>query len=151
MIGLLMFPQTGSAKTIPLSENQLSEVYGQAGFAEDTTTIINSQIDNMSTMNGLMTLSDVNIQGSIVNRAPSTTNTNIAYATVPGFGMMGLGSMGLGSMGLGTHLINTTININLFSIGAIRVGNDTNGPSLGSFAISGLHADIQGTVSITAH
>ena len=70
---------------------------------------------------------------------------------IPGLGMMGLGMMGLGSMGLGTHLIDMTINIDRFSIGAIRVGNDTTGPSLGDLVIVGFQADIKGTVSVTAH
>ena len=151
MIAMLVLPQTGLAKMVALSDADLSDVIGQAGFAEDTTATFNSHIDNTTTMNGIMNLSDVNIQGSIINRAPTTMNTNMANAAVPGFGMMGLGMMGLGSMGLGTHQIDMTINIDRFTIGAIRVGNDTAGPSFGSFAMSGFRADIKGTVSITVH
>ena len=157
MIAMLILPQTGLAKMVALSDGDLSEVIGQAGFAEDTTTTFNSQIDNVPTAYGILNLSDVNIQGSIVNRAPTSTITNTAMVNlavpgaVPGFGMMGLGLMGLGSMGLGTHLIDMTINIDKYTIGAIRIGNDTTGPSLGSFAMYGFKADIKGTVSITAH
>jgi len=157
MIAMLILPQTGLAKMVALSDGDLSEVIGQAGFAEDTTTTFNSQIDNVPTAYGILNLSDVNIQGSIVNRAPTSTITNAAMTNlavpgaVPGFGMMGLGLMGLGSMGLGTHLIDMTINIDKYTIGAIRIGNDTTGPSLGSFAMYGFKADIKGTVSITAH
>ena len=157
MIAMLILPQAGLAKMVALSDSDLSEVIGQAGFAEDTTTTFNSHIDNMTTPYGLLNLSDVTMQGSIVNRAPTTTTTNTAMTNlavpgvVPGFAMPGLGLMGLGSMGLGTHLIDMTINIDKYTIGAIRVGNDTTGPSLGDFAMYGFKADIKGTVSITAH
>jgi hypothetical protein len=148
MIGLLMLPQTGLAQMVPLSEDQLSEVIGQAGIAEEVT-MFDSHVDNMSTMNGILNLSDVTLKGSIDNRGTtlSTNLTNqLTTTSIPGFGLMGLGTMGLG-----THLINMTINIDRLSIGAIRVGNDTTGPSLGSLDIYGLRADITGTVSITAH
>jgi hypothetical protein len=157
MIAMLILPQAGLAKMVALSDSDLSEVIGQAGFAEDTTTTFNSHIDNMTTQYGLLNLSDVTMQGSVVNRAPAATITNTAMTNlavpgfVPGFAMPGLGLMGLGSMGLGTHLIDMTINIDKYTIGAIRVGNDTTGPSLGDFAMYGFKADIKGTVSITAH
>ena len=155
MIGLLMLPLTGMAEMVPLSDDQLSEVIGQAGFAEDTTTTFNSTIANMPAMGGILNYSDVTIQGSVTSRNSTTTDTNLVNQLtspgIPGLGMMGLGMMGLGSMGLGTHLIDMTININRFSIGAIRVGNDTTGPSLGDLVIVGFHADIIGTVSVTAH
>ena len=155
MIAMLILPQTGLAKMVALSDGDLSEVIGQAGFAEDTTATFNSHIDNMPVMNGIFNYSDVTIQGSVISRNSTAPNTNMANqmanAAVPGFGMMGLGFMGLGSMGLGTHQIDMTINIDRFTIGAIRAGNDTTGPSFGDFAMYGLHADIKGTVSITAH
>jgi hypothetical protein len=154
---MLILPQTGLAQMVALSDGELSEVIGQAGFAEDTTTIFNSHIDNMPTQYGILNLSDVTLQGSIVNRVPTTTAANTAMTNlavpgiVPGFAMPGLGMMGLGFMGLGTHFIDMTINIDKYTIGAIRVGNDMTGPSLGDFAMYGFRADIKGTVSITAH
>jgi len=155
MIGVLMLPLTGMAKMVPLSDDQLSEVIGQAGFAEDTTTTFNSNIANMPAMGGILNYSDVTIQGSVTVRNSNDANTNLVNQLtspgIPGLGMMGLGFMGLGSMGLGTHLIDMTINIDKLIIGAIRVGNDTTGPSLGDLYISGLHADIKGIVSVTAH
>ena len=147
MIGLLMLPQTGLAKMVPLSEDQLSEVIGQAGIAEEVTTF-DSHVDNMSAMNGILNFGDVTMKGSIDNRSTSNMNLANQLTTV---GVPGLGLMGLGTLGLGTHLIDMTINIYRLSIGAIRVGNDTTGPSLGSLDIIGMHADIKGTVSITAH
>ena len=157
MIAMLILPQTGLAKMVALSDAELSDVIGQAGFAEDTTATFNSHIDNTTTQYGLFNLSDVTMQGSIVNRVPTTTTTNTAMVNlavpgvVPGFAMPGLGLMGLGSMGLGTHQIDMIINIDKYTIGAIRVGNDTTGPSLGDFAMYGFKADIKGTVSITVH
>ena len=155
MIGLLMLPLTGMAKMVPLSDDQLSEVIGQAGFAEDTTAAFNSHVDNMPVMGGILNYGDVTIQGSVTSRNTTAPNTNMVNQLtspgIPGLGMMGLGLMGLGSMGLGTHLIDMTINIDRFSIGAIRIGNDTTGPSLGDLVILGFHADIKGTVSVTAH
>jgi len=155
LIGMLMLPQTGSAKMVLMSDDQLSEVIGQAGFAEDITTTFNTHIDNMSVMGGIFNYSDVTMQGSVVTRNSTSPNTNmvnqLTNAGIPGFGMMGLGLMGLGSMGLGTQVVDMTININQLTIGAIRIGNDTTGPSLGSFALYGLHADISGTVTVTVH
>ena len=151
MIAMLILPQTGLAKMVALSDGDLSEVIGQAGFAEDTTATFNSHIDNMPVLNGVFNYSDVTFQGSVTSRNSTAPNTSLANAAVPGFGMMGLGLMGLGSMGLGTHQIDMTINIDRFTIGAIRAGSDTTGPSFGDFAMYGLHADIKGTVSITAH
>ncbi len=153
IIAMLMLPQAGLAKMVALSDADLSEVIGQAGFAEDTTATFNSYIPNMG--DGFFNFSDVTIQGSVTSRNSTPPNTNLANqmanAAVPGFGMMGLGLMGLGSFGLGTQQIDMTININKFTIGAIRVGNDTTGPSLGDFAMLGFKADIKGTISITPH
>jgi hypothetical protein len=155
MFGLLMLPQTGSAKFVSLSDAELSEVIGQAGFAEDTTSIFNTHSDTMSTMNGVLNFSDVTIQGSITSRDSTTNNTNkvnqLADLGLPGFGMIGLGLMGLRSMGFGTYLVDVTIDIDRLSIGAIRIGSDITGPSLGSFDILGMHADIKGAISVTAH
>lgn len=143
MVVLLMLPYTASAEMVPLSDDQLSEVIGQAGIAFD------QHWDTMSGMGGLLNYSDVTMIGSIEIRNQSSVDPNfINQMAMPGFGMFGLGLMGLGSMGIGTHVIDMTINIDQFSIGAIRVGNDTTGPELGSFYLSGLHADIKGTVSV---
>lgn len=143
MVGLLMLPYAASAQMVPLSDDQLSEVIGQAGIAFD------QHWDTMSGMGGLLNYSDFTMIGSVDIRNQSIVDSNfINQMAMPGFGMMGLGLMGLGSMGFGTHVIDMTIDIDQFTIGAIRIGNDTTGPELGSLAIYGLHADIKGTVSI---
>lgn len=143
LICLLMIPCAAKAQMVPMSDDQLSEVIGQAGIAFD------QHWDTMPGMGGLLNYSDVTMVGSVEVRNQSTVDPNfINQLAMPGFGMFGLGLMGLGSMGLGTHVIDMTINIAQFSIGAIRIGNDTTGPELGSLYISGLRADIKGTVSI---
>ncbi len=153
MIGLLLLPQAGSAKMVALSDNTLSEVVGQAGIANDAIhAAFDSHFDNVSTMNGILNLSDVTIRGSVDIRDVNAMNitmvnqlTNPGLSSLPCFGMMGLGSMGLG-----THVIDMATNIDQFSIGAIRIGRDTTSPSLGSIDILDMHVDIKGTVSITA-
>ena len=143
MVGLLMLPCTASAQLVPLSDDELSEVIGQAGIAFD------QHMDTMSGMGGLLNYSDVTIIGSVDVRNQFNVDANFNdRMTMPGFGMTGLGLMGLSSVGLGTHVIDMAIDIDQFTIGAIRIGNDPTSPSLGSLSIFGLHADIKGTVSI---
>ena len=44
IIAMLMLPQAGLAKMVALSDADLSEVIGQAGFAEDTTAARSTRI-----------------------------------------------------------------------------------------------------------
>jgi hypothetical protein len=145
MVGLLMLPCAASAQMVAMSDDELREIVGQAGIE------FNTHVDNMPAMGGLFNYSDVTIIGSVDSRGSSTVDQNfINQMAMPGFGPMGLGFMGLGSMGLGTHVIDMTIDIDQFTIGAIRVGNDTTGPELGSLAIYDMHVEIMGTVSVSA-
>ena len=146
VLGLLMLPQAGMAKLVALSEDQLSEVTGQAGIGIDVTHLdIDTHLDTVATLGGILTLSDVTIMGAIDYRVPLTTNI-VSGVTAP------VGAMaGLGMMGLVNHAVDMSIYIDRYTIGAIRIGPDPLGPSLGSIGIYGLHADIRGTVSITAH
>jgi len=146
MIGLLMLPRIGMAEMVALSEDQLNEITGQAGIAVDPPhSIINMHMDNLTTVYGILTLSGVTMIGAIDSR--NSMNTDILkQMTTPVFGMMGFGTMAICS-----HLIDMTIDINQFTIDAIRPGSDPTGPSLGSFGIWGLHADIKGSMSITTH
>jgi len=163
IIGLLMLPQAGLANMVVLADDQLCEVTGQAGIAAKayTTSIpIDMFINNMPILNGVLTLSDITIKGNIVNNNQPENNL-LAHATNSELGIMGLGMMGMGmfgmdmigagSMGVGTYNIDTSINLQQFSIGSIHVGNDLTGPSLGSLDIYGLHADIKGTITISTH
>lgn len=151
MLGLLLLPQAGMAKLVPLSEDQLCAVTGQAGIGIDVTRLdIDSHQDTVTTLGGILTLSDVTIMGAIDYRMPLTTNI-VGGVTAPAGAMAGLGMMGLGMAGLVNHAVDMAIDIDRYTIGAIRIGPDPVGPSLGSIGIYGLHADIRGTVSITAH
>lgn len=142
-VGILMLPCAASAELVAMTDEQLSEVVGQAGFSFD------QHWDNLSGMGGLLNYSDVDLSGSIEVRNQSEVPSNfVNQLATPGFGMFGFGLMGLRSMGIGTHTIDMTITIDKLTIGAIRVGNDTTGPELGSLAIYGLRADIYGTVTI---
>lgn len=134
------------AKLVALSEDQLCEVTGQAGIGIDVTHLdIDTHLDTVATLGGILTLSDVTIMGAIDYRVPLTTNI-VSGVTAP------VGAMaGLGMMGLVNHAVDMSIDIDRYTIGAIRIGPDPLGPSLGSIGIYGLHADIRGTVSITAH
>jgi hypothetical protein len=140
---LLALPFAASAQLVPLTEEQLGEVVGQAGIA------IDQHYDNVSGMGGVLNYSDVNIVGSIDVRNQSWVPANfVNQLNLPRFSMFGFGLMGLWSMGIGTHAVDMTIDIDRLTIGAIRVGQDTTGPELGSLAIYGMHADVKGTVSI---
>lgn len=151
VLGLLMLPQAGMAKLVALSEDQLSEVTGQAGIGIDVTHLdIDTHLDTLTTLGGILTLSDVTIMGAIDYKVPLTTNI-VSGVTTPVGAMAGIGMMGLGMVGLVNHAVDMAIDIDRYTIGAIRIGPDPLGPSLGSIGIYGLHADIRGTVSITAH
>jgi hypothetical protein len=162
MFVLLTLPYTGMAAMTPLSDIQLNDVTGQAGISpegiadEVTRMTFNNHFDNIPVMNGLLNLGDVTIQGAIETRSNSTMNgttvsqlTNSSLTGLPGLGIMGFGMSGLGAMSVGTHHIDTTMDIDRLSIGAIRVGQDLTGPSLGSLDVIGMHMTIRGTVSIS--
>jgi hypothetical protein len=154
MIGLLMLPQAGRANMVPLSDDQLCEVTGQAGIAADTTHFTIKHMDNMPKFNGMLTLSDVTIKGTI-DIKNSTANDLVTQVANPvdmmGLGMPGFGMMGMGTMSVGVHKIDTAIDLERFSVGAIRIGSDVTGPSLGSLDILGMHASIKGTIAISTH
>jgi hypothetical protein len=156
-----MLPNAGLASMVVLSDDQLSEVIGQAGIAADVTHMtFDRQLDSMPTYGGIFSLSDVTIKGSIDVRNAMTVTTDIIKQATSPIGMMGIGLPGSGLPGLGTGLgmvgvvtqkIDMAMDLDQFTVGAIRVGSDPTGPSLGSLGIYGMHADIQGTVSISTH
>jgi hypothetical protein len=133
--------------------NQISRATDIDATPALTPVVFDSHFDTMPMLNNVLNLCDVTMQGSVINRVPYSSDitvSQIANQSLPGFGMTGFGLMGLGSMGLGTHKIDTTINVDRFSVGAIRVGKDTTGPSLGNLEILNMKMDIVGTISITA-
>lgn len=155
---LLALPHTGMAALTPLTDIELNGVTGQAGIEPQATAEAASRMsfashsDNIPVMNGLLNLGDVTIQGAIeTGDTGSMTVSQIAGSTLagfPGLGIMGFGMTGLGAMSIGTHHIDAVMDIDLLSIGAIRVGSDLTGPSLGSIDIRGMHTEIRGTISI---
>ena len=152
IIGVLMLPQAGRANMVPLSDDQLCEVTGQAGIAADMTHFaFDTHMDNMPTFTGMLTLSDVTIKGSIDMKKDIVTQVADTGIGMMGLGMPGLGMMGLGTMGVGIHKIDTSIDLERFSVGAIHIGSDVTGPSLGSLDILGMHVDVKGTVAISSH
>ncbi|MGC9323530.1 MAG: DUF6160 family protein [Desulfomonilia bacterium] len=156
VIVLIFLPFAGRAQMVALSDEQLCEVTGQAGIAFDATqAVFDTYIDNMTALGGILNYSDVMIKGAVEVRNPLPTPTDIVMPMNPlnslGTSMMGLGMFGLGMVGLISHTVDMSIDIDQFSIGAIRIGPDVTGPSLGSFGMYGFHADIKGTVSITAY
>jgi hypothetical protein len=154
MIGLLLLPQSGRANMTDLSDDQLCEITGQAGIISDVTRYaIDTHLDNMPVMNGLITLTDITVKGTmdVRNSETSTLVTQVATSGAGmGFGMPGLGMMGMG-MSIGVHKIDTSLDLERMSIGAIHIGSDITGPSLGSIDILNMHASIRGTVAISAH
>lgn len=162
MFVLLMLPYTGMASMKPLTDVQLNEVTGQAGISPEgisdgvTRMTFDNHFDNIPAMYGLLNLGDVTVKGAIETRnSSSMTVSQLTNSTLTGLtgmgGIMGFGMTGLAGMGVGTHHIDSTMDIERLSIGTIRIGQDLTGPSLGSLDIIGMHATIQGTVSISMH
>ncbi len=152
MIGLLLLPQAGRASMIDLSDEQLCEITGQAGIISDITRYaIDTHVDNMPVMNGLLTLTDFTVKGTMDLKNSHTSNlvTQVVTPGATGFGMPGLGMMGMGMTTVGVHKIETSLDLERMSIGAIHIGSDITGPSLGSIDILNVHATISGTVAIS--
>ncbi|HOI06773.1 MAG TPA: hypothetical protein PK213_06515 [Deltaproteobacteria bacterium] len=158
MFVLLTLPHAGMAALTPLSDVQMNDVTGQAGIApegivdEVARMAFNNHFDNIPVMNGLLNLGDVTVQGAIETRLNGTMVSQITSSSLtglPGLGIMGFGMSGLGAMSVGTHHINAAMDIDRLSIGAIRIGQDATGPSLGSLDIIGMHMTVRGTVSIS--
>jgi hypothetical protein len=154
----------GMASLLPLAEVAIRDTSGQEGI--DSVEISNgvtrmtfdNHYDNIPILHGLLNLGDVTIQGAIETRSDSSvtvsqvsnsTLTGLSGLGIMGFGMSGLA--GLGTMSVGTHHIDAAMDIDRLSIGAIRIGQDLTGPSLGSLDIIGMHTEIKGTISISMH
>jgi hypothetical protein len=159
MFVLLTLPHTGMASMSPLTDVELNNVTAQAGIepqaiAEETSRMtFDNHFDNISVFYGLLNLGDVTIQGSVETRSGSSmTTSQLSDSTLTGLsglGIMCFGMTGLGAMSVGTHYIDAAMDIDRLSIGAIRVGQDLTGPSLGSLDIIGMHTEIKGTISVS--
>lgn len=165
IISLCFIPLSGMAKMCALSDGQLSEVVGQAGFSIDAGTIINldSRADHLFwrdydglgllTQSGVLSLNDVTLLGSINIYEPIAINAGPGF-TPFGIGVpfgVGLPQAGVGIPSVDIHIGGMSIDIDQFTIGAITIGPEPGvGPSLGSFGIYDMHVDIAGSIQISA-
>jgi hypothetical protein len=152
ILSLLVFPRIGAAKMVALTDDQLCTVVGQAGVA---VTVNNVGIDmTMNTLywgdkdgmdgqtdGGYISFCDVALKGTIDFIKPLTIDTTTRMT-----------ELGTEISNIDIHLSDMTLDIDKFTVDSIRLGpNPGEGPSLGSFGIYGLHADITGDIRISAH
>ncbi len=171
IISLCFIPLIGMAKMSALSDDQLSEVVGQAGFSIDAGTIVDldSSMGNLFwrdnngldllTQGGVLSLNDVTLNGSINIYEPITINTGPGFMPF-GIGMpfgvglpigVGVPQVGFGIPSIDINIGGMSIDIDQFTIGAITIGPEPGvGPSLGSFGIYDMHVDIAGSIQISA-
>lgn len=150
VITMLMLSAPSFAERVILYDTDLREVTGQAGFAKGSIIEINTHIDKIPVMNGILTLGDVTLQGSLTTMDSPAEIDPVDHITdidLPEYGITGLGLSILRSIGFGSGQIDVTITMDLISIGAVYAGDDINGPSFGSVGVSGLSTDIRGTAS----
>ncbi|HHO75816.1 MAG TPA: hypothetical protein ENN05_05250 [Deltaproteobacteria bacterium] len=150
IIGLLMLPHASLAKMNALNDEQLGDVVGQAGIAFDVSKLgIDMTMDTLywgdsdglggDTTAGFISLTDVRLIANIDFVEPMTMD--IVTRQTP---------LGTELSSLDIHLSDMTIDIPRFTIDAIRIGSAPGeGPSLGSFGIYNMHANISGNVSIS--
>ena len=150
IIGLLLLPHSSLAKMNALSDDQLGEVVGQAGIAFDVNNLgIDMTMDTLywgdsdglggNTTGGYISLCDVTMIANIDFIEPMTMD--IVTQQTP---------LGTEVSSLNIHMSDMTVDIPQFTIDAIRIGSEPGeGPSLGSFGIYNMHADITGDVSIS--
>jgi hypothetical protein len=145
-----MLPHASMAKMSSLTDDQLGDVVGQAGIAVDVNNLdINMTMDTLywgdndglggTTQGGFLSLCDVTLIGNIDFLEPMTMDS-VTQQT----------QYGTEVTSLNIHLSDMSIDIDEFTIDAIRLGPEPGmGPSLGSFGIYNMHADITGDVSIS--
>lgn len=152
IISLLILPLAGSAKMNSLTDDQLGAVVGQAGIA---LSVDNLKLDmTMDTLHwgdtdglgglsrgGYLSLCDVALAGNIDFKNPMTVNIVTQQ-----------NKFGTEVQGIDMHLSDMTVDIDRFTVDAIRLGpNPGEGPSLGSFGIYNMHVDIKGDVKISVN
>jgi hypothetical protein len=143
-IGLLVFPQTGNAKLMEMSDADLNEITGQAGFSIQAGEMIGLYIENESFTwanpdsigpNGVpaaLTMADTTLQGWI----SSPNGINIDFVTEQT-------AAGNSVTALSIDMQDLTVAIDDFKTN-IKLGD----ASLGVFGIKGLRAQISGNVRI---
>ena len=153
-IGLMIIPQMGTAGMTPLSEEQLSNVVGQAGISIQIDKLNwNITLDTLSygdadglgpgtnTTAGYLSLCGIVFKGAAQFTDPLTVDV---VTTGNGTGQVGLTSLNVTMTGM-------TLQVDRFSIAAIRLGSQPGtGDSLGSIYMSNMVASITGKVQMSA-
>jgi len=151
IIALLTLPLTGMAKMTAMSESELNDVTGQAGIAVNidhlnldmtVDTLYYGDTDGIPEIGagpGYISLCDMTLKGNVDFIDPMTINVSTQQT-----------DFGTQLTSLDINVSDMTIDIDEFTIDAIRLGPEPGvGPSLGSFGIYGLHADVTGNVNIS--
>jgi len=164
IISLCIFPLAGMAKMSALTDEELSEVVGQAGFSINTGSInFDTGMGNLFwgdldgfgtfTQGGIISLNDVTLLGSINIHEPITVS--VGAGPFP-FGIdispsTGQPRIEAGPPCLDINIGGMSIDIDEFTVGAITLGPQPGvGPSLGSFGIYDMHVNISGSIQISA-
>jgi len=152
-VGLMIIPHLGSAGMNPLSEEQLKDVVGQAGLSMQVDKLNwNMTIDTLAygDSDGLgagtnTTAGYVSLCGIVFNGAARfTTPLTVDVVTA------GSGSGNVGLTSLNMTMTGMTLQVDRFSIDAIRLGSAAGtGSSLGSLYLSNLSASITGNVQLS--
>lgn len=150
IIGLLILPHVSMAKMSVLADDQLSQVVGQAGIALDVMNLgVNMVMGSLTygdedglgglTQGGFLSFCDVTMVGKIDFLQPMM----IDFVTQQT-------QLGTEVTSMNMHLSDMSIDIDEFTIDAIRLGSEPGtGPSLGSFGIYDMHVDITGDIQIS--
>jgi len=155
VIGLMMIPQLGTARMAPLSEEQLNDVVGQAGFSIQVEnlnwhmtigTLAYGDTDGLGpgtgTTAGYISLCGVAFNGDAKFTSPLTLDVVTAGN---GSGRVGLKSLNMTMTGM-------TMQVDRFSIDAIRLGSQPGtGNSLGSIYLSNMMVNMTGKVQVSAY
>lgn len=149
---VLMLPQTGAAEKTALKDEELKDVVGQSGIVKERTTKFDTHYDTLPVMNGLLSLTDVDIKGSITTRTPFDDQTPVTQTSdldLPGgLEVKGLQTI-LDYLGSGSGDIDATINIDELSIGAMRAGSSGVGSTFGSVSVDNMRIDLVGSAPVT--
>lgn len=154
LLGLMLFPQPGSARMEALNEDALSEVTGQGGFSG----IISDQlgldlsIDTLywgdedglggETQGGYLSFCDIIMQGFVEFGSPVTMDIETSNN--------GPGATEIHSLNIAMN--DMTVHIDEFRVGAIRLGSEPGtGNSFGSFGISDMTVNMTGNIKISMH
>jgi hypothetical protein len=155
IFGIILASQLSMAKMTSLSDEELGEVTAQAGISLSIDHLnLDTHIDTLyygdkdglgegtGTTAGYLSLNDVEIVGSVAFGNPLSVDVATEVDAAGNTEITKI-NMTMGDM---------TLDIERLTIDSITLGSAPGkGNSLGSFGILGLHAEMTGNVSITAH